>query len=704
MITNTVPVREQIVPSTEAPAWSFNGISRGLLTILDLHHRAQNYFRQQSKPVLEERLPLAILREILAALHFRDETTFRHSRRVSLIATGIAQQLCWNRDKIKELEIASLLHDIGKIGIPDYLLYKPGRFTPEEYRLMKLSVEVAEDILQTSGFSCGVRRTVLEARRYYSGLEDYSRPVGVEISQGARVLAVADAYESLSREQVFRDAKAHQDILVFLRARAGTQYDPRVVETLERWLDNGGLDMLNSLSDKEASAFQSSQNGGLMLGAIGGVFGELFALEQAYDGFAVMDAERNVVLANRGCLELFHHRNELFESQEWTPQLFPVLNFNFEEFPPGETPYEGVLRTRRPLSLNIQISHPEHRPEAAEVQCLPLFDVDGILQGVVEFYKCKDRTRHQSQQFKELALQASRDALTGIANRGELENQLSHVMDKYLQDPQAGLFSVIYLDIDHFKSINDNHGHAVGDEVLVEVARLLRNEAFSSELVARYGGEEFVILCPELELMQAAGRAERFRLEIAKLRFAGAPDLRITASFGVSQIEENDTLETVLKRSDKALYESKHNGRNRTTVLKRKEMATSLDHDKSTQDTHERIFKAEISGVLHDEFLVMKLQGLVQETRAKILQVRKGYVRIQLGRKRWLRGWGKRPEHQPVIIEVDAEHLERNPRDKAKHQRLEIRITPLGNVAQQQLFLHRARQVYRLIRSHFVSE
>lgn len=702
MLAETAVNRATADPMPQTSSWQFNGVSRGLLSVIELSHRSENFYREQADST--EAIPLAILREILSALHFRDENTFNHSRRVGLIAMGIAQQLCWEKDNIKQLEIAALLHDIGKIGIPDHLLYKPGRFSAEDFGLMSHAVEVAEDILQSCRLPLSIRRTVLEARRYYSGLEDYSRPVGTELSQGARILAVADAYESLSREQVFRDAKDHHDITDFLKERAGTQYDPRVVETLCRWLDNGGLSLLRSAAGKDSSFIQSSQNGSLMMGAIGTVFAELYALEQAYDGFSIIDADRNVLLVNRGCQQLFGRTGELFEPQPWTPELFPITNFNHQAFGEDEYPLDVMLAKRRPMSVNVQIRQDDRHFEAAEVQCFPLFDVDGLFRGVAEFYKCKDRTRHQSHQFKELALQASRDALTGIANRGELENQLANIMDRYLADPQGSIFSVIYLDIDHFKSINDNYGHAVGDEVLVELAKLLRQEAYSNELAARYGGEEFVVLCPELELMQAAGRAERFRLEIAKLRFKGAPDLRITSSFGVAQIESQEKLDSVLKRADKALYESKKNGRNRTTVLRREELSQSLSKVTPAVENEDFVFKAELAGVLYDEFLIMKMKSFVHDNNAKVRHVTKGEVLLQLGKKKLGGRWGKDPSRQPVLIEMKSTNDERSGPAGGRKQKLQVKITPIGTVKKREVFQDRARHTYRMLRTYFVSE
>ena len=126
----TQPTRSISEPHAKVQSWSFNGVSRGLLTVIDVYHRAANFHLQKHQA--GDKIPLSILREILSALHFRDENTFQHSRRVGLLAMGIAQQLYWNKEAIKDLEIAALLHDIGKIGIPDHLLYKPGRFTPDE--------------------------------------------------------------------------------------------------------------------------------------------------------------------------------------------------------------------------------------------------------------------------------------------------------------------------------------------------------------------------------------------------------------------------------------------------------------------------------------------------------------------------------------------------------------------------------------------
>ena len=124
--------------------------------------------------------------------------------------------------------------------------------------------------------------------------------------------------------------------------------------------------------------------------------------------------------------------------------------------------------------------------------------------------------------------------------------------------------SVIMMDIDHFKNINDNHGHSVGDKTLKIIADLLKNMAREIDVVARIGGEEFAFVLPETGLDEAVNLAERLRLEIEKTNVTHhEKTLHITASFGIaSSPAGNETLESMLTKSDDALYIAKKKGRN----------------------------------------------------------------------------------------------------------------------------------------------
>ncbi len=155
------------------------------------------------------------------------------------------------------------------------------------------------------------------------------------------------------------------------------------------------------------------------------------------------------------------------------------------------------------------------------------------------------------------------DALTGIANR------LYFV--EYYQKVQAyavrhhSPLSLVMADIDHFKKVNDQHGHQVGDQVLVEFAKLLQENCREEDLPVRYGGEEFCILLVAADTDQAHSQAERMRSQVEAATI-GEQQLKITASFGLATLIEGESLDDILKRSDEALYRAKNSGRNRVVM------------------------------------------------------------------------------------------------------------------------------------------
>ncbi|MDB5490239.1 MAG: diguanylate cyclase domain protein [Micavibrio sp.] len=159
------------------------------------------------------------------------------------------------------------------------------------------------------------------------------------------------------------------------------------------------------------------------------------------------------------------------------------------------------------------------------------------------------------------------DSLTGLYNRRYMEVHLQKLLQKNLEHNKA--LCVIMLDIDHFKSVNDTHGHGVGDQVLKTFADRLKDNLRSFDLVARMGGEEFVCILPEVTIEMAHIVAERLRHAIADKPFVCNTDsglLSITTSLGAAIIqgESNQTVHSILERADKCLYEAKHGGRNCT--------------------------------------------------------------------------------------------------------------------------------------------
>lgn len=157
------------------------------------------------------------------------------------------------------------------------------------------------------------------------------------------------------------------------------------------------------------------------------------------------------------------------------------------------------------------------------------------------------------------------DSLTGLHNRRYLSTHLEAVMQR-MSDSEKSM-CLLMIDIDHFKQVNDAHGHAVGDEVLCEVAHRIGRNVRGFDLAARYGGEEFVVVMPDTPMEVAVAVAERLCEKVAEMPFkvaAPAGEVRVTLSIGVAENRiHEDSPESLLKRADEALYEAKGQGRNR---------------------------------------------------------------------------------------------------------------------------------------------
>lgn len=188
-----------------------------------------------------------------------------------------------------------------------------------------------------------------------------------------------------------------------------------------------------------------------------------------------------------------------------------------------------------------------------------IIDYEGesaVLTGVLDVTGQKDLE-------KELRELAATDPLTGVANRRAFME--SAAMEIKRTDRSGQPVSICYLDIDHFKDVNDQHGHAGGDEVLVRVAASICEELRAIDLLARIGGEEFAVLLPDTGIGGASALAERIRARVSKLELLEGK-LKITVSLGVAQRAAEETLDQLLARADRALYRAKQGGRNRVEL------------------------------------------------------------------------------------------------------------------------------------------
>ena len=181
-----------------------------------------------------------------------------------------------------------------------------------------------------------------------------------------------------------------------------------------------------------------------------------------------------------------------------------------------------------------------------------------VMDHLISVWRQDERSLYEAAQF---------DSLTGAYTRGFAMAVMQRALLKARGDAKP--LGVLMLDLDHFKRINDAHGHARGDLVLKQTTSAVQSTLRTGDIVGRFGGEEFVILLPGADLRQAMGAAERCRAAVAKMEIPDAPYLSVTASVGVAAFPEHgEDLDGLLKASDRAMYTAKGNGRNRIETAK----------------------------------------------------------------------------------------------------------------------------------------
>ena len=224
----------------------------------------------------------------------------------------------------------------------------------------------------------------------------------------------------------------------------------------------------------------------------------------------------------------------------------------------------AAMEAQRPIRVELLNYSCDGEEFWIDTNIVPLRDDHGRVTHFATIGRDLTATKRLQQ---ELLLMASTDPLTGLLNRRRFLEQAESDFQRS-QRYQHEL-AVVMLDIDHFKAINDSHGHFAGDQVLIAMSRATENLLRNTDILGRWGGEEFVILMPETPLAGAAILAERLREELARLAVdttGGA--LRFTISAGVAARGGTDAgITDILQRADSALYAAKHHGRNRIQVL-----------------------------------------------------------------------------------------------------------------------------------------
>jgi diguanylate cyclase len=250
-------------------------------------------------------------------------------------------------------------------------------------------------------------------------------------------------------------------------------------------------------------------------------------------------------------------------AQEQTETLLKNLLSEVLETSSSAAAYNDNLK-----AYSSRISQAEGITELQGVVRDLLRDTAGMAKSSENLQDKLTQATHEAESLRQKLQDARQDAvvdgLTGIMNRRGLDIELAALLEEF--DSKGTSFSVIMVDVDHFKPFNDTHGHPLGDEVLRQVGKMLLETVEEDGIPARYGGEEFSVLVPATGLEGARYMAERIRLCISKIAVtppgSDTPLDPITASLGVAEVWRGDSAASVMKRADEALYLAKQSGRN----------------------------------------------------------------------------------------------------------------------------------------------
>ncbi|MCA9056571.1 MAG: HD domain-containing protein, partial [Planctomycetaceae bacterium] len=298
--------------------------SRLLLSLLELANDSAKASAVYDDHSIEWAAPPTTLRRLVSALVFRDESAMLHSRRVALLSVGIAKFLGWDEASIGKLEVAALLHDIGKLGIPDHILHKPGRLNPEEQEFVLLHHYIGVDLLQACRLDREIVEIVWSSHTHGRANGDDQSQLRGCVSQGARLLAVADAYDSLRNDQSYRKGKSHDETMRLLTEHSGKEYDRNIVATLNRWIREEGQSFL---AEEGGRRIADTLSGAVddetirQAGELSHVFAFLYLLETLYDGFCLVDSDQRFVVWNHGMERLTGIGAQQIMGEPWARRL-----------------------------------------------------------------------------------------------------------------------------------------------------------------------------------------------------------------------------------------------------------------------------------------------------------------------------------------------------------------------------------------------
>lgn len=520
------------------------------------------------------RARLGIVYGLYLALRAKHPPTAMHSLRVALGCSKWAAARGMSEADRDVLEVAALLHDLGKIAVPDRVLHKTTQLGSDELSLMDLHVQVGLELLRGAGASNELLEIVGTYRQWYHQPNQDGQPAPPP-PVAARMIAIVDAFDSMTSEQVFRRALSRERAIAEMFECAGTQFDPEMLKQFSLLLNQSTPELENVLVRRWLNELRPQATPGfweteltIASGATQTLVDTVYhrrLLEAMHDAAVYVDCSGTILHWNRSAERMTGRNAATMMHKVWAPEMMGLVDEKGQAIQEDHCPMREVLASQVTASRKLEVRHRDGRTFKIQLNVLPVTNNQRLMCGAIVLARDASAQATLEERCQTLHEKATRDPLTGVNNRAEMDRRLAEFVPDHLSNDRPG--ALIICDIDHFKRINDNYGHQAGDEALVVFAGILRELAREKDLVARYGGEEFVVLCEDCDNATATSRAEEIRRAVER---RGLPSLRgnnMTASFGVTEVQAGDTDETLLARADRALLLAKETGRNRVIQL-----------------------------------------------------------------------------------------------------------------------------------------
>ena len=538
-------------------------------------------------------LYLASVKALAAAVDARDPYTRSHSARVAALSRIIAEEMALSPDEIRRVQLGALLHDIGKIGIPDAILNKPSALTEEEWVIMRTHSVLGASILSAVEPLRDLVPIVRCHHERHDGTGYPDRLRGAEIPLASTIVAAADAYEVIVSKRSYKAAQPVEFAIAELVSCRGTQFHPDVVDAFLRVIERDrthGTMQLRRVGSIEHEDIEDVPGPGEVLEryvARSQTHTRQLAIVQrlATEISAVLDIDDLAVRLLRIVCDAMGYENgflatldELEGAIVVRAAVGPSLDYVGHRLKKGQGVSWWVLE--HGLLQNVPDVHADTRyfgpPDIRSSLIVPLrigeerVGVLGIESTSGAAFTSEDEelltaVSHQVAAAIRVArlhdaakTAASTDLLTSLPNRRAF---FEHLELSLRQAAEGMPLAVAIVDVNLLKDVNDRYGHNVGDEALVRIGGLLTAGVRGGDFVARIGGDEFAVLFPGAPVLAAERIMRRLAESIAEAKRSDGLPLP-TVAWGIAIAPEGPTtVDAVIDGADRAMYRQKQRGR-----------------------------------------------------------------------------------------------------------------------------------------------